>query len=68
MPDTRRISCLYQFQSPWFDSAGDRTTHLPISEQVSYRSATEPVVGRNVVVVVVVVVVAPAAAVVVVTV
>ncbi|GFS18541.1 gamma-aminobutyric acid type B receptor subunit 2 [Elysia marginata] len=24
-PDTRRISCQYQFQSPWFDSAGDRT-------------------------------------------
>ncbi|GFR91317.1 hypothetical protein ElyMa_002589800 [Elysia marginata] len=37
MPDTRQISCENQLSSPWFDSAGDRTTHLPISERVSYR-------------------------------
>ncbi|GFR92846.1 hypothetical protein ElyMa_000877500 [Elysia marginata] len=30
-------------QCPWFDSAGDRTTYLLISERVSYRKATEPV-------------------------
>ncbi|GFR63989.1 hypothetical protein ElyMa_003620100 [Elysia marginata] len=33
MPDTWRISCQYQFQSPWFDSDGDRThTSRSLSE------------------------------------
>ncbi|GFS07180.1 hypothetical protein ElyMa_001243600 [Elysia marginata] len=43
MPDTRRISCKYQFLNPWFDSAGDQTMHHAISERVSYCYATERV-------------------------